>query len=31
MRNGIIDEDKLFRIIEKVEIDAEEYYGDIMV
>ena len=31
MRNGIIDEDKLFRLIEKVEIDAEEYYGDIMV
>jgi hypothetical protein len=31
MHNGIIEEEKLFKLIEKIEINSEEFYEDIMV
>ena len=31
MRDGAVEEDKLFNIIENIQIDVQEYYGDIQM
>lgn len=31
MQNGAVDEDNLFKLIEKIKVNEEEYYGDIQM